>query len=142
MSNVVKQLNPGPLCAARGGELISFAFRINGVANPDFLWQCAAGAVESVVIVAAGRYTVQFAKAYPRQIVHIVCQLAQATANDTIEGVRYKQDSYDPSTGTLELQTITDDGDGTLTVETVTDNTVVYVSMFVQRVEALVEDES
>lgn len=137
-----KQLNPGPMSAARGGELIGFAFRIDGANNPDFLWQCGANAVTSVTHAGAGTYTVQMNLAYPRQIVCVLAQVAQATATATIEDVRYVLDSYDPADGQFELETITDDGDGTLTVEDITDNSVVYVWMFVQRVNALVEDES
>lgn len=128
------------MSAMRGGELEVFAFRINGSSDPDFLWQCHANAVESVTRNATGNFTVQLNANWPRQIWPFV-QLAQATANTTIEGARYVVDSYDPADGAFEIETITDDGDGTLTVEDPTDNTVVYVWLVAQRVNVLVEDE-
>lgn len=135
-----KQINPGLLCAARGGEFIFFSFRVNGSSNPNGLVQCGANAVTSVVRNSTGNFTVQMNAAWPRQIIAILPHLAQATANTTIEDVRYVNDSYSNADGKFELETITDDGDGTLTVEDPTDNTVVHVMMAVQRVDALVED--
>jgi hypothetical protein len=143
MSSSFKQLNPGPLSAMRGAEVIAFSFRVNGSSDPDFLWQAGADAVTSVVRASSGVFTVQFHKAYPRQIVgYGGPSVLQAHATDTIEGARYVVDSYSTTTGQLTVETITDDGDGTLTVEDITDNSVVSCVLYVQRVNALVEDES
>lgn len=137
-----KQLNPGLLSSMRGGEIFAFQFRINGSSNPDGLVQFGANAVASVVRNSTGNFTVQLNNAFPRQLLVIPAPLAQATANTTIEGVRYVVDSYDKADGQFEVETITDDGDGTLTVEDPTDNTVVTIICISQTKDTLVEDDA
>jgi hypothetical protein len=137
-----KQLNPGPLCAARGAELISFGFRHKASDDPDFLWQCDSNAVLSVVkdATTGGTYTVQFNQAYPREVVSGMAQLHQAAADLDSFRVVLDLDSYDADAGTIDIQCRSDDGDGTETIEQPADNTPVTVFMFVQRVNALVTD--
>jgi hypothetical protein len=139
MSVSFKQLNPGMLSAARGGELIVFGFRTSIGTQPTSLWQLGSNAVDSVTWNSAGNFTVQMNKAWPREIAHIECsvQSALATTNE-IGDARYVLDSYDAADGAFEVMTFTDNGDGTLTVEDLVDNTVITVFMVVQRVDALV----
>lgn len=143
MATSNKQLNPGLLSAARGGELIAFGFRTSIGVDPDFLWQLGANAVESVTWNSAGNFTVQMNEAYPRMIAHIDCQTQYPAATvDELADAKYVQDSYDPDDGAFEIVVRTDDGDGTYTVEDPDDDTVITVLMVVQRVNALVEDQS
>lgn len=143
MSNSEKQLNPGMLSAARGGEIIAFGFRTSIGTNPDFLWQLQSNAVESVTWNSSGNFTVQLNSAYPRMICYIKCGAHYPVATtDELADADYVLDSYDPADGQFEIVTRTDDGDGTFTVEDPDDNTVIDVFMVVQRVEALVEDQS
>lgn len=143
MANTVKQLNPGPMCAARGAELIAFGFRQAASGeDPDFLWQCQANAVESVVKDAGtgGTFTVQFADAYPREVVGGWVAVHQAAADLNQFRAFVDLDSYDVDAGTIDIQCRSDDGDGTETLEEPAENTPVTVFLFVQRVNILVTD--
>lgn len=135
-----KQLNPGVLSAARGGELIFFGFRINGVSNPDSLWQCGSNAVVSVTRAAAGRFTVTLNKSYPREIVALVGgTVEELQAATTLFVPRMVRDSYSNTAGTFTLQTMADaNGDGAWAEADPTDNATVSVVMLVQRMDALV----
>ncbi len=137
-----KQLNPGPLCAARGCEIITFGFRHKASDDPDFLWQCDSNAIESVVkdATTGGTYTVQFNSAFPREIVSGYAVIHQAAADlDSFRAV-LDLDSYDVDAGTIDIQCRSDDGDGTETIEQPADNTPFTVTLYVQRVNALVTD--
>lgn len=137
-----KQINPGPMCAARGAELIAFGFRHKASDDPDFLWQCESNAIESVVkdATTGGTYTVQFNRAYPREIVGGWVALHQAAADLDSYRAFVDLDSYDEDAGTVDIQCRSDDGDGTETIEQPADNTPFTVFLFVQRVNALVTD--
>lgn len=136
-----KSLNPGPLTAGRGLEIIAFGFRHAAGASPDFLWQAGANAVASVTkdATTGGTYTVQLVQPYPREIVAAFASLHQATATANIEDVRIDIDSYSASAGTFDIEVVTDDGDGTLTVEQPADNTVISVMLVCQTKNILVE---
>lgn len=125
---------------ARGLKIIPFGFRHKASDDPDFLWQANAGDVTSVVkdATTGGTYTVQLEYPYPRQIVAALPALHSATADTgEIASVRVDLDSYDPATGTFDIEVYTDDGDGTLTIEQPIDNTAITVVLFCQMVEAL-----
>lgn len=136
-----KSLNPGPLTAGRGLEIIAFGFRHAAGASPDFLWQAGANAVASVTkdATTGGTYTVQLVQPYPREIVAAFASLHQATATANIEDVRIDIDSYSASAGTFDIEVVTDDGDGTLTVEQPADNTAISVMLVCQTKNILVE---
>lgn len=139
-----KSLNPGPLTAGRGLEIIAFGFRHAASASPDFLWQAGANAVASVTkdATTGGTYTVQLVQPYPREIVAAFASLHQATGTTDVEDVRIDIDSYSASAGTFDIEVVTDDGDGTLTVEQPADNTVISVMLVCQTKNILVEAHS
>ncbi len=134
----IKQLNAGLLTAARGIETIVFGFRINGTSNPDFLWQCGSNAVSSVVLTSTGLFTVQLNKSYPREIVagHVDLQIAAAVATGLIPFIT--RDSYDKTTGTFTIGVKVAAG----TATDPADNDIMSVTLFVQRLDQLVEAHS
>lgn len=143
MAVTTKQLNPGPMSAARGAELISFGFRTTASSDPDFLWQCDSNAITSVVRASAGVYTVQFNKAYPRELVAAMPMVSKAS-NATDGGrLEIDLDGYSATTGLLTVWYNLDaNGDGTWGSAEPADNTVFTISLFVQRVNALVTAHS
>lgn len=138
-----KQLNPGMLSAARGGEIITFGFRTSIGTNPSSLWQLGANAIASVTWVSSGLFTVTFNDACPRMIAACHCDVQSAVATvSEIGDARMVLDSLDLDAKTFQIFTFTDDGDGTLTVEDLTDDTVITCTLTVQRINALVESQA
>jgi len=140
-----KSLNPGPLTAGRGLEIIAFGFRHAAGASPDFLWQAGANAVASVTkdATTGGTYTVQLVQPYPREIVAGFVQLSDASATLTTWRARLDIDSYSASAGTFDIETIHDnDGDGDVAIVQPTDNAVISVLLVCQTKNILVEAHS
>jgi hypothetical protein len=140
MSVTTKQLNPGPLSAARGAEAIAFGFRVNGTSTPSSLWQCEANAITSVTWDDTNKYfVVQFNKAYPREIVAALAQGNDAYTVTTGYQCKVDIDSYSTTTGQVLLWVNGDtNGDGTWGKVTPADDTPITCFLWVQRVNALV----
>jgi hypothetical protein len=105
----VKSVHQGIVTACRAGEILGFSFKAYSTgADPDTVRDGAGNVVTSVTRSAAGKYSVQLTKPYPRQLVAGVASLELpdgATADERAFVV-----SYTASTGILLIQILVDDG--------------------------------
>lgn len=132
-----RQTNPGVLTGSKGLELIVGGFRINGVLDPDAVWDAACNAVKAVTRVSPGLFEVELNLPYPRELVHGSASVHTAAAGASVNTANLVIDSYSSSTGKFRIVTVGQDGTPAATDPA--DNDIVTFAVYFQTRDVLVE---
>lgn len=99
--------NYGLKTSGKGEIFESFKVAIGAAGAPGTITQAAANLVQSVTggtgAGATGTYTVQFNAPYPPSLITCIPHVSAAAANSAYRNARYKQGSYNATTGQLVI---------------------------------------